>query len=100
MIKTYKLEEETTSYRELFKDRIRCVKHKNVNKAICNDESECKEMAFYTNDKTNYPQRCEDHKEEGDFLEEKCKNCKLLYMLNSETNLRNTMYKLGKRKRM
>lgn len=106
MIKTQEINELYTNsetiriYKELFKDRIHCAKHKKEknNKPICNDENECKEMAFYTNDKTNYPQRCEDHKEEGDFLEEKCKNCKLLYILNSETNLYTTMYKLEKRK--
>ena len=83
------------SYGKLFESKTHCGKHKLANeftnnKPIC-EEDECIEKAFYTNDGTNYPHRCEDHKLRDDIniVEKPCSNCGLSYFLNDETRLCN-----------
>ena len=79
----------------LFAPKKHCFKHRSMNeyknnKPICHD-SKCKEYAFYTDDETNYPKRCETHKLENDIniIEKSCSNCKLLCFLNDKTRLCN-----------
>jgi hypothetical protein len=81
------------SFGPLFKTKKHCYEHKLTNEyrknnPICS-EDDCLEKAFYTNDKSNYPIRCENHKLVDGFniIEKNCKNCNLLYFLNEETGL-------------
>ena len=83
------------NYGKLFSEKVHCSKHKLANefkrnKPIC-EEDECEEKAFYTNDGTNYPRRCEEHKLNDDIniVERPCSNCGLSYFLNDKTGLCN-----------
>lgn len=81
------------NYGKLFEKKNHCAKHKlandfHDNQPICSEEA-CIENAFYTNDETNYPRRCEIHKLENDIniVEKECSNCKLFCYLNQKSGL-------------
>lgn len=82
-------------YGELFTKKTHCYKHKLANefyknKPIC-EFDDCLKNAFYTNDGSNYPIRCEYHKfdEDINIIEKECKKCNLVFFLNEKTGLCN-----------
>jgi hypothetical protein len=83
----------SASYGELFSDKIHCKAHKSPNEFLYNfpicEEQDCNEYAYYTNDKSNYPHRCEKHKLDDDvnLIEEPCSKCNLTFILNKSTGL-------------
>lgn len=86
---------ENAYYGPLFGLTRHCPTHKTANEfrkrnPICEDD-DCLEKAFYTNDETNYPIRCEIHKQDDDIniIEKECSNCNLTYFLNEKTGLCN-----------
>jgi len=87
--------DERAHYGLLFKPAKHCLEHKSPNEytkryPVC-DYPKCRYRPYYTNDKSNYPKRCEEHKLEDDrnIIEKECDSCGLLYLLNETTGLCN-----------
>lgn len=81
------------NYGKLFGPPIHCFKHKQKNdykgkerKPKCVSDK-CKARPAYTDDESNYPKRCEDHKLEDDVnvVEQKCVTCGIENMINTAT---------------
>ena len=86
------------SYGDLFKPKTHCAKHKSNNQFTKNNPvceiNGCELMPVYTNDKSNYPIRCEDHKlnDDQNIVEQLCKSCNILYFINNELGLCNDCF--------
>jgi hypothetical protein len=81
------------SFGPLFGNLRHCEAHKLANEfrnrfPICQAEN-CSENAYYTNDGTNYPRRCEGHVlfDDVNILEKPCKKCGLSFFLNEKHGL-------------
>ena len=77
----------------LFRKKTHCYRHKLSGhylstKPKC-EEHNCGTRPYYTNDGTNYPKRCFDHKlgDDKNVVEKPCKSCGLMYHLNEGTDL-------------
>jgi hypothetical protein len=85
---TYNNCEIIANYGFLFEQKIHCVSHKSVNEFLHNNPKceECDEMPCYTDQKNNYPLRCEEHKLNDDvnIIEQKCKMCNLEFFLDDK----------------
>jgi hypothetical protein len=86
----------TASYGPLFHTKIHCAKHSSPNEYLhifpkCEVKG-CKTRPYYSD--TNYPKRCEDHREETDtnIIEQKCKSCNILNFINVNKGLCNDCY--------
>lgn len=84
------------SYGSLFQKKNHCFGHKlsnefKINNPICVMEG-CKEKAYFTDDGSSYPRRCETHALNNDvnIVESPCKMCGLTYLLNEKTGLCDT----------
>lgn len=68
--------------------KVHCSKHANLNEFINNhpkcETNACENRPLYTDDESNMPQRCENHKNMGDknIVEKKCTSCGLLTFIN------------------
>jgi hypothetical protein len=88
----------TASYGYLFHTKIHCRPHSNKNEYLkifpkCEKSKEgCKERPFYSD--TNYPKRCEAHKNSNDtnIVEQRCKGCNQLDFINVNKQLCNDCY--------
>ncbi len=87
----------TAHYGLLFSNKIHCFTHKNNNEYLKNYPKcidNCKNKPLYTNDGTNYPKKCENHKNNNDIniVEKPCDSCGLSYYINNKLNLCNDCY--------
>jgi hypothetical protein len=82
-------------YGPLFKKLIHCGKHKQKNEYFGTKinpkclSKDCKTQPFYTNQKDNYPIRCEEHQLPDDInvIEKSCVNCGLDSFIKTDTKL-------------
>lgn len=83
----------SANYGPLFGKKRHCAEHKTHNEFFKNRPrcETCSNDAYYTNDGTNYPKRCEVHQENDDvnIIEKPCKSCKLPFYLNIESEMCN-----------
>ncbi|SOB74044.1 hypothetical protein BQ9231_00161 [Cedratvirus lausannensis] len=80
------------SYGRLFSKKTHCAKHKKDNEFTKNHPrcEECEqERAYYVDDNSNYPKRCETCKLPGDknIVEKPCASCGLPEFLNQDNSL-------------
>ena len=86
------------SYGKLFMPKNHCATHKSSNEYLKNNPkcefSNCKNKPFFTNDKTNYPKRCELHKLNDDIniIEKPCSSCNLPNFINNDLSLCNDCF--------
>jgi len=79
------------NYGKLFAKKTHCSKHRNPNEFRYNNPkceyNDCDEIPVYTDDNTNYPKRCEKHRQDKDknVVERECKSCKLKFILNEDS---------------
>nr|WIL03418.1 hypothetical protein Cplu_450 [Cedratvirus plubellavi] len=80
------------TYGKLFSEKTRCYDHKKDNEFSKNNPlcEECEqERAYYVDDNSNYPKRCETCKLPGDknIVEKPCASCGLPEFLNQDNSL-------------
>ncbi|SPN79748.1 Hypothetical protein ZAZAV_475 [Cedratvirus Zaza IHUMI] len=80
------------SYGRLFSKKIHCAKHKKDNEFFKNNpmcQTGCGERAYYVDNNSNYPKRCETCKLPGDknIVEKPCASCGLPEFLNQDNSL-------------
>lgn len=85
----------TADHGKLFRRKIHCGKHKLPDEYRINDPrcgvQPCGKDPYYTDDGSNYPQRCAKHKlsEDKNIVEKPCSSCTRPDLINEETLLCN-----------
>lgn len=93
------------SYGLLFSTHKHCATHRNKNEYLKNKpkcpENNCKEIPCYTDQKDNYPIRCEIHKTINDLnvVEQKCSSCGLMFYIKEGNKCNDcSLYNMGREK--